>query len=176
MANVLNLKRRTFISSAFISTAAITIGIDLKPWSLLGNNQDDIIHSHRHLFSVLLPVFLDGILPKTMSFEKREHFHNQTLLSMSENTNKLNDKQKSDLSTLLNLLDSRLGSLLLTAEMTHITHRSANELITMLNVWREGFMSLQQMAYFSLRELILASFYSIPEHWSLISYSKPSFT
>jgi hypothetical protein len=57
--------------------------------------------------------------------------------------------------------------------MTPLLMRSAAELTQMLETWRHSYFALLQTAYLGLRELVMASFYACPEHWSRLHYVKP---
>ena len=56
------MKRRTFIMGAFAGTAALALGVNLySPEFSLPEDSEG--KDYRLLFSVLLPVMLDGALP-----------------------------------------------------------------------------------------------------------------
>lgn len=85
----------------------------------------------------------------------------------------LPDEQQSELFELLDMLENRLGLLLLTSSMTPLLMRSPAELTQMLETWRHSYFALLQTAYLGLRELVMASYYACPEHWSRLHYAKP---
>lgn len=163
------MKRRTFLTAAFTGTAALALGVNLYS---SGPNEVEDIH-HRVLFSVLIPVFLDGALPEVAS--QRQLAIESTLDAIAQSIEVLPEEQQSELAELLELLEGRLGLLMLTGEMTPLIMRSPAELVTMLEDWRHHFLTMLQTAYHGLRELVLASYYALPAHWENIGYAKPRF-
>ena len=153
------MNRRTFLSGAFSGTAALSLGVNLYLPNITTSSED--IH-HRVLFGVLIPVFLDGALPEVPS--QRELAINRTLDAISQSITHLPVEQQQELMELLNLLEGRLGLLLLSGSMTPLLMREPQQLIDMLTT-----------AYGGLRELIMASYYACPEHWGNLRYVKPTF-
>lgn len=164
------MKRRTFITGAFAGTAAIALGVNL--YSPIITTSSDDIH-HRVLFSVLLPVFLDGALPEVPSH--REIAINRTLDAISQSITHLPTEQQQELMELLELLEGRFGLLLLSGSMTPLLMREPQQLIDMLEFWRNNYLDMLTTAYNGLRELIMASYYACPEHWGNLRYVKPTF-
>lgn len=162
------MKRRHFITGAFATTAALALGVSLYRPEL---EPVDAEGSHRALFAVLVPVLLDGALPRMSS--PREAAINRTLDAISQTLTVLPQSQRDELELLLDGLENRLGVLVLTGSMTPLLLRSPEQLVVMLESWRDGFLEMQQQAYYGLRELIMASYYSCPEHWGTLHYSKP---
>ncbi|WP_394147372.1 TAT leader-containing periplasmic protein [Shewanella atlantica] len=166
------MKRRTFLTSAFVGTAAIALGVNLySPEFIAANRSQD--SQHRLLFSALLPVFLDGALPEVESL--RRAAENRTLDAITQTIAMLPEESRAELEQLLGMLEQRLGLLILTGSMTPLMMRTAQELVTLLEYWRNSFMELMVTAYQGLRELVMASYYSCPEHWSRLNYVKPTF-
>lgn len=163
------MRRRTFLTAAFAGTAALALGVNLYTSS---PDEVEDIH-HRVLFSVLIPVFLDGALPEVVS--QRRAVIEATLDAIAQSIAVLPQEQQNELTELLAMLEGRLGLLILTGEMTPLMMRSPAELVTMLEGWRHHFLTLLQTAYHGLRELVLASYYSSPEHWENLGYAKPTF-
>ena len=164
------MKRRTFLMSAFAGTAALALGVNLysPEFSL---PEDSEAKDYRLLFSVLLPVMLDGALPDVAL--PKLAAQNRTLDAIKQSIVVLPDEQQTELFELLDMLENRLGLLVLTSSMTPLLMRSPAELTQMLETWRHSYFALLQTAYLGLRELIMASFYACPEHWSRLHYAKP---
>jgi hypothetical protein len=156
------MKRRTFLTGAFAGTAALALGVNLYLPNITTSSDD--IH-HRVLFSVLIPVFLDGALPEVPSH--REVAMNRTLDAISQSITHLAPDQQQELMELLELLEGRLGLLLLM--------RDPQQLVEMLEFWRYNYLDMLKTAYGGLRELIMASYYACPEHWGNLRYEKPTF-
>ncbi|WP_445774251.1 TAT leader-containing periplasmic protein [Shewanella sp.] len=164
------MKRRTFITGAFAGTAALALGVNLYSPTL--TIAPDDIH-HRVLFSVFIPIFLDGSLPEVPSH--REMAINRTLDAISISISHLPQAQQDELLELLELLEGRFGLLLLSGSMAPLLGREPQQLINMLEFWRFNFLDMLKTAYSGLRELIMASYYSCPEHWGSLRYAKPTF-
>lgn len=165
------MKRRTFLATALVGTGALALGVTLyRPPYVQVNKALD--RHHRLLFSLLLPVVLDGALPQTESL--RIAAQNRTLDAISDTMALLPTDAQAELEQLLNLLESRLGMLLLTGSMTPLLLRSPAQLIAMLENWRNSYLDMMVTAYQGLRELIMASYYACPEHWSRLHYQKPA--
>lgn len=164
------MQRRTFLTGAFVGTAALALGVNLYPNKVEAPAED--LYS-RLLFSVLVPVFLDGMLPEVA--KPREIVINRTLDAISEAIKVLPSEQQQELAELLGQLESRLGLLLLSGSVTPLIMRQPQQLISMLESWRFHYLQLLQTAYLGLRELVMASYYASPEHWGGIGYAKPSF-
>ncbi|ESE41523.1 hypothetical protein [Shewanella decolorationis] len=164
------MNRRTFLLGAFAGTAAIALGVNLysPEFSLPDEGEDK---DYRLLFGVLLPVMLDGALPDVASHKQAAQ--NRTLDAIKHSIDVLPDEQQAELFELLDMLENRLGLLLLTSSMTPLLMRSPGELTQMLETWRHSYFSLLQTAYLGLRELVMASYYACPEHWSRLHYAKP---
>ena len=164
------MKRRTFLMRAFAGTAALALGVNLysPEFSL---PEDSEAKDYRLLFSVLLPVMLDGALPDVAL--PKLAAQNRTLDAIKQSIAVLPDEQQTELFELLDMLENRLGLLVLTSSMTPLLMRSPAELTQMLETWRHSYFALLQTAYLGLRELIMASFYACPEHWSRLHYAKP---
>jgi hypothetical protein len=164
------MQRRTFLTGAFVGTAALALGVNLYPSKVEAPAED--LYS-RLLFSVLVPVFLDGMLPEVA--KPREIVINRTLDAISEAIKVLPSEQQQELAELLGQLESRLGLLLLSGSVTPLIMRQPQQLVSMLESWRFHYLQLLQTAYLGLRELVMASYYACPEHWGGIGYAKPSF-
>ncbi|QYJ90595.1 twin-arginine translocation signal domain-containing protein [Shewanella halotolerans] len=164
------MNRRTFLTTALVGTGALALGVNLyhPPQVRVSASLDQ---SHRLLFSLLVPVFLDGALPHTQSL--RVAAQNRTLDAIVATMDLLPEESRDELEQLLELLESRLGLLLLTGNMTPLLMRQPQELAAMLEAWRTSFLDLMVTAYQGLRELVLASYYSCPEHWTRLNYEKP---
>ncbi|WP_282110049.1 TAT leader-containing periplasmic protein [Shewanella algicola] len=164
------MKRRTFITGAFAGTAALALGVNLYSPTLTTASDD--IH-HRVLFSVFIPIFLDGSLPEVANH--REMAINRTLDAIVQSIDHLPQAQQDELMELLDLLEGRFGLLLLSGSMTPLLGRDPQQLIDMLESWRYNFLDMLKTAYSGLRELIMASYYACPEHWGNLRYAKPTF-
>jgi hypothetical protein len=164
------MKRRTFLTGAFAGTAALALGVNLYLPNITTSPDD--IH-HRVLFSVLIPAFLDGALPEVPSH--REIAMNRTLDAISQSITHLAPDQQQELMELLELLEGRLGLLLLSGSMTPLLMRDPQQLVEMLEFWRYNYLDMLKTAYGGLRELIMASYYACPEHWGNLRYEKPTF-
>ncbi|QYK08489.1 TAT leader-containing periplasmic protein [Shewanella mangrovisoli] len=164
------MNRRTFLLGAFAGTAAIALGVNLySPEFRLPDEGEG--KDYRLLFGVLLPVMLDGALPDVATHKLAAQ--NRTLDAIKHSIDVLPDEQQTELFELLDMLENRLGLLLLTSSMTPLLMRSPSELTQMLETWRHSYFALLQTAYLGLRELVMASYYACPEHWSRLHYAKP---
>ncbi|MCL1093005.1 TAT leader-containing periplasmic protein [Shewanella kaireitica] len=166
------MERRTFITTALVGTACLALGVNYCSSDHLSVNAklDD---KHRLLFSVLLPVFLDGAWPDVPALKRDAE--NRTLDAIEHTISILPKESQLELEQLLDLLEGRLGLLILTGSMTPLMMRNSAELVDMLQSWRTSFMEMMVTAYQGLRELVMASYYSAPEHWSRLHYAKPNF-
>ena len=164
------MNRRTFLVTALAGTGALALGVTLYSPSHVGVNKN-LDSEHRLLFSLLVPVFLDGALPQTASL--RVVAQNRTIDAIVATVALLPVDARDELEQLLILLESRLGLLLLTGSMTPLLLRSPNELIEMLEKWRSSYLDMMVIAYQGLRELVIASYYAFPEHWGRLNYEKP---
>ncbi|UCX05921.1 TAT leader-containing periplasmic protein [Shewanella glacialimarina] len=164
------MKRRTFLTGAFAGTAVLALGINLYPSDPIAIGGDS---QYRVLFSVLIPVLLDGALPEVAS--QRKLAIDTTIDAIQASIDVLPTDQQAELSELLALLESRLGLLILTGSMTPLMMRSPVDLTNMLEAWRFHYLDMVQTAYLGLRELILASYYATPAHWGKLGYAKPTF-
>ena len=164
------MKRRTFLTCAFAGTASFALGVNLySPTPTIAF--DDV--EHRVLFSVLIPVFLDGSLPEVANH--REMAINRTLEAIIQSIEYLPEAQQDELMELLESLEGRLGLLLLSGSMTPLLMRQPQQLAEMLESWRHHYLDMLKIAYIGLRELILTSYYACPEHWGNLRYAKPTF-
>ncbi|MGP1782694.1 TAT leader-containing periplasmic protein, partial [Shewanella frigidimarina] len=100
---------------------------------------------------------------------------NRTLDAIEHTISILPQESQAELEQLLEMLEGRLGLLILTGSMTPLMLRKQPELIEMLQNWRTSFIDMMVTAYQGLRELVMASYYSNPEHWSRLHYAKPTF-
>ncbi|MGL5392918.1 MAG: TAT leader-containing periplasmic protein [Shewanella sp.] len=163
------MHRRSFLLGAFAGTAALALGVNWYAPEFTAA-EDNVGDDHRLLFSVLLPVMLEGALPEVASHKLAAQ--NRTLDTIKQTMAHLPLEQQEELNSLLTLLGNRLGLLLLTSSMTPLLMRSPKELAEMLETWRHSYVALLQTAYLGLRELVMASYYACPEHWSRLRYAK----
>ncbi|MCK8047236.1 TAT leader-containing periplasmic protein [Shewanella sp. 1CM18E] len=166
------MERRTFITTAIAGTACLALGVNYYSADDIGVNKE-LDNNHRLLLSVLLPVFLDGALPDVAAL-KRDALH-RTLDAIEHTISILPLDTKAELEQLFEMLEGRLGLLILTGSVTPLMMRNQSELVDMLQSWRTSYLDLMVTAYQGLRELVMASYYSSPEHWSRLHYAKPSF-
>ncbi|WOT04632.1 TAT leader-containing periplasmic protein [Shewanella youngdeokensis] len=166
------MERRTFIMTALAGTTCLALGINYALTDVTVST-DEFDDKHRLLFSVLLPVLLDGALPDVPVLKRDAQ--NRTLDAIEQTMALLPKDNQIELEKLLELLESRLGILILTGSMTPLMMRSSTELVNMLERWRASYIDMMVIAYQGLRELVMASYYSAPEHWSRLHYAKPSF-
>lgn len=164
------MNRRTFLFGTFAGTVALALGVNFcsPEFSLFDEGEGK---DHRLLFSVLLPVMLDGALPDVATHKQAAQ--NRTFEAIKQSIAVLPDEQQVEVFELLGMLENRLGLLLLTSTMTPLLMRSPVELTQMLESWRHSYFSLLQTAYLGLRELVMTSFYACPEHWNRLRYAKP---
>ena len=163
------MNRRKFLLGALGGSAALALGVSLYQPEFSQDERYD--EEHRLLFSVLLPVLLDGALPEMAV--PREAAMNRTLDAIAKTVAVLPADQRKELLQLLDSLENRFGLLLLTGSMTPLLLRSPAELTAFIEDWRQSSLALFNTAYLGLRELVLASFYSCPEHWAALNYAKP---
>ncbi len=126
---------------------------------------------HHLVLSVMLPIFLDGALPEVSHLRQKTILH--TIESIHHTLQLLPDESQQKLEQLFELLESRLGLLLLSGSITPLILRTPLELINMLEEWRHHYLALINEAYVGLRELIMSSYYAIPNHWVAFNYAKP---
>ncbi len=162
------MKRRTFLTASLVGTASLALGVNLVlPEQVPVMSQD----KHRVIFSVLIPVFMDGALPEMDS--QKQLAIDRTIAAIHDTMSVLPQAQYQELLQLIELLESQLGLLILTGSMTPLLMRSPAHLVEMLDGWRDSALSLFQQAYLGLRELVMASYYACPEHWTELNYAKP---
>ncbi|QLE86866.1 twin-arginine translocation signal domain-containing protein [Shewanella sp. Scap07] len=166
------MKRRTFLTTALVGTGALALGVNVYSPPAVNINPA-LDNPHRLLFSVLLPVILDGAFPTVESH--RLAAQTRTLDAIEQTISVLPQDQREELMQLLELLEQRLGLLLLTGNMTPLMMRNPQELAALLESWRGHYLDMMVTAYGGLRDLIMASYYSCPEHWHHLHYDKPKY-
>ncbi|WP_028774569.1 twin-arginine translocation signal domain-containing protein [Shewanella waksmanii] len=166
------MKRRTFLTTALVGTGALALGVNVYSPPAVNINPA-LDNPHRLLFSVLLPVILDGAFPTVESH--RLAAQTRTLDAIEQTISVLPQDQREELMQLLELLEQRLGLLLLTGNMTPLMMRNPQELAALLERWRGHYLDMMVTAYGGLRDLIMASYYSCPEHWHHLHYDKPKY-
>ena len=164
------MERRTFLLGGFVATASIAVGAD---WYINAFESEQVLTKHKHglLFQALIPVLLDGALPDEQ--ELRQQHIERTVESIHATMDVLPEHTQQQLHQLLELLETKFGLLLLTSNMTAVLKRNPLELTQLLNYWREHYLSMMNEAYLGLRELIVSSYYALPEHWEILNYKKP---
>ena len=164
------MERRTFLLGGFVATASIAVGAD---WYINAFESDQALTKHKHslLFQVLIPVFLEGALP-TEEPLRQQHIE-RTVESIHATLGVLPEHSREKLQQLLELLETKFGLVLLTSSMTSMVQRDPIALTELLNQWREHYLSMMNEAYLGLRELIISSYYALPEHWEILDYKKP---
>ncbi|MBE8167205.1 MAG: TAT leader-containing periplasmic protein [Shewanella sp.] len=164
------MNRRTFILSSFAVTAGLAVG---TTWYNSQWQQSSLQPEMKHylVLSVILPIFLEGALPEVSNVRQNTILH--TIESIHHTLKLLPDESQQKLEQLFDLLESRLGLLLLSGSITPLILRSPSQLISMLEAWRHHYLALMNEAYFGLRELVMSSYYSNPDHWAALNYAKP---
>ncbi|GLP95782.1 TAT leader-containing periplasmic protein [Paraferrimonas sedimenticola] len=163
------MQRRSFLTLALSGTAALALGVN---WYA---HQQDFDYQqapkYRLLLGALIPPLLDGVLPQVAQPRAAaiERCIDATLATIEA----LPEHQRLELEQLLDSLEGQLGNLLLAGSLTPIALQSPQQLSALLQKWRDSYLDLVRRAYLGLRNLILASYYASPEHWSVLGYSKP---
>lgn len=164
------MQRRTFLTTALGGTVALALGVNFA----LPDNIDRLTEdNYGVIFSILVPVIMDGALPEMENLKQASVF--RTIEAIQGTMAVLPNDQLEELEQLLAMLESHLGLLILTGSMTPLMMRNPKDLVAMLESWRNSALVLFQHAYIGLRELVMASFYSCPEHWVELNYAKPTF-
>ena len=165
------MERRTFLLGGFVATASIAVGAD---WYInaFDSEQEHSKHKHGLLFQALIPVLLEGALPTAQKL-RQQHIQ-RTVESIHATVDVLPKHSQQQLHQLLEILETKFGLLLLTSNMTSLLKRNPIELSQLLHYWREHYLSMMNEAYLGLRELIMSSYYALPEHWEILNYKKPA--
>lgn len=172
-----DMKRRTFLLASVAGISALATGIalyrstdlDLEYTTALPLDEDQ-----QQVLLALLPALLNGTLSDQP--DKRQQQLKQVLENMAEAIRWLPSSSREELQQLLSTLSNRFGKLLLTGGMTQWPSMSLSQRLHMLDDWRYHYLSLLQQAYFGLKELSLASWYSQPDTWPQLGYIKPNLT
>ena len=164
------MDRRTFLISCFISTASIAVGAD---WYInaFDSSPEKTKQKHSLLFKTLLPVLLDGAL-STNEAERQQQIE-RTIENIHITMSLLPENAEQKLIQLLEMLETKFGTLLLTSSFTSYLELNPTGLQQLLTYWREHYLSMMNEAYLGLRELVMSSYYASPEHWGFLGYQKP---
>ncbi|MGL4476522.1 MAG: TAT leader-containing periplasmic protein [Shewanella sp.] len=162
------MKRRTFLMGAGIAT--IAAGASVGGYLVL-HNRDMDQQQYDLVWLTFMPVILEGALPNMP--EPHKMALNRTLDSIHATISVLPLTQQDELASLLWALNNRLSLWLLTGSVTPLIMREPSSLAQVLESWRLASMDVQVQAYLGLKDVILASFYALPEHWARLGYKKP---
>jgi hypothetical protein len=161
------MDRRQFIFSGIALGASASLGI--AAWQYSVGAPDD---SRDWVLSALLPALLYAALPQDTTLAQAELLRSKTALVSFMPFLPL--RQQQDLQQLFDILANRVTQLALTGHITALPELSIVQRLTVLQRWRNSYLTLLQQAYHGLRELLYAAYYGQPEHWQPLGYVAPT--
>ena len=124
----------------------------------------------RGLFAALAPVLLDGSLPTGAAAPQALSAH---LGRLDATIAGLPRHVRDELGTLLQLLSTAPGRLLLAGTPSDLTVLSGAALAEVLSSMRRSGSELRQQTYHALRELTVGSYFADPSTWAALGYPGP---
>lgn len=167
------MNRRQFLKQGLMAGSALAVGASLYGCSDLDILDTELIDDDVTLaLAALLPVFLDGALPKEP--EKRVVLIERTINGIKIAMRNLAPHILDELNDLYSLITNRLGNLVYAGSFSATHNLSFAQANALVESWRTSYISLLNTAYEGLKELIYAAFYGNEENWPAINYQKPN--
>ena len=167
------MNRRSFMKNGLLGGVMLSTGATLYGCTDLDILQTDIIDDEvAVVLSVLIPVVLDGALP--VEPQVRTAKINRVIEGIRFALKKLPPATHKELSDLFGLLNNRLVMLAFVGSFTPMSQMTAQQVMSLLEAWRNSFVHLLNIAYEGLKELIFAAWYGNPDNWQTMGYNKPN--
>lgn len=171
----MNLNRRQLLIFGLTGGAALA-GAGLLGFAPAGGVLDDPGHRYgvlneadRAVLAAVVPVILDGALPA----ENPEESVRAVLRDIDGAIGLLPLRVRAELRQLFDLLDGKLGRVVLAGVWASWAQASPEAIDGFLNDWRGSYLDLLRTAYGGLHELVLGVWYGNPASWPTIRYPGP---
>jgi len=158
--------RRSFLQLG-IGSAALLAGFGLA-WQYVGRHRTD---DRRQVLRATIPVVLDGMLPA--AGEERAHAVETILCEVETAIEGLAPATQDELRALFLALAAAPSRLLLAGLSVRWNEAEPDAVAATLQRWRTHRLSLLQLAYHALHDLILGTAYADEARWAAIGYPGP---
>lgn len=158
--------RRSFLQLG-IGSAALLAGFGLA-WQYVGRHRTD---DRRQVLRATIPVILDGVLPA--ADPERAQAVETILCEVETAIEGLSPAAQDELRALFLALAAAPSRLLLAGLAVPWNDADADAVNATLQRWRTHRLSLLQLAYHALHDLILGTAYADEARWAAIGYPGP---
>lgn len=163
------MNRRQFIFSSLAVLATASAGLTVYQHQQVDGSED----TASLVLDALLPALLLGALPKNDALSKQQLL--TTREAALEYLKFLSVHQQQELHKLFTALEVSLTRLALTGHWVRLADLAVSEKLRLLDSWRDSYLLLLQQAYAGCKELLLGSYYGLPQHWHALNYQAPEF-
>lgn len=162
--------RRTFIKVGVAAGAALLLirWWDQKRAPSGPSMRSGLSPGARAVFAAVIPVMLDGALPRGDAAAPVETLH-----AIEEAIAGLPPAARDELEELCSLLDFAPARCLLAGVWSPWSQASAEAVAAFLGRWRESRFALLRSGYGALHQLVLGAWYAQPRAWPAIGYAGP---
>lgn len=171
----MKMSRRRLLLGALGGGAALA-GAGLLGYAPAGGALADGGHDYRFLLegdravlAAVVPVFLAGALPEA----GRDGLVRQVLRDVDTGITHLSERTRAELRELFELLDGKLGRVVVAGIWSSWAEARPAELEAFLSSWRHSYLDLLRTAYAGLHDLVLGVWYGTPAAWPSIHYPGP---
>jgi hypothetical protein len=165
------MRRRTLILVTASAIMSITVGSVLVSRTARSTGRIALSPAERSIMARVAHAVLEGALPADET--AREQVIRNHLERLEQTIAGLSSETRSEVHTLLALLESELGRRWLFGMNDNWQHASEARIRQSLVAWRNSRWKPAQQAYHALRDLTNASFFSAPSAWATLGYPGP---
>ncbi len=170
--------RRQLLKGALATSFVATSGIAV--WQLSLQDEHQLVTSdpynyhylteeHRLVLMAIIPVVLQGALDE----KYKQDIKLKLMAKLDQAIGFLSESSWNELEELLSLLANQLGRSFLAGVWQSWNQASAEVLNKFLMDWRNSYFKILRSGYFGLHQLILGTYYALPESWEAIGYAGP---
>lgn len=170
------MQRRQVIVAGIASTAAaIGVAYVLTPHDVVDKNNVDLLFLNRHdqvILSALLPVLLAGYIDPSAPFPAA--LNTKISVTVDQAIALQLPRIQAELRQLFSLLEVNIARVVLTHQLANWNELDGAAKQQMLLSWRDSALTLLQIAYSGLHDLVIAAYYTDNTYWQAIGYEPPA--
>lgn len=169
--------RRKFLKGLAVTSLVTATGVSV--WQLSLSDSQTLVEQDKYNYQFLTfddRLVLFAIIPAMLgsAFNKSSPEKILALIQKLDEVIDFTSQSSTDeLRQLLDLLSNQLGRAYIAGVWTSWNRADTKALTNFLKGWRESYLGLLRTGYLGLHQLIMGTFYALPENWYAIGYVGP---